>query len=57
MFNSYPVIKTPIKITDEAALLEAALPYKDKADMVWVVFDEIEVNPNFPWTYRPGDSP
>ena len=23
--------------------------------MVWVVFDEIEVNPNFPWQYRPRD--
>jgi Mor family transcriptional regulator len=55
MFDSYPVIKTPVKITDEDALLEAALPYKDKSDMVWVVFDDIEVNPNFPWTYRPND--
>ena len=47
MFNSYPVIKTPIKITDEDTLLEAAAVYKDKADMVWVVFDDIEVNPRF----------
>jgi len=56
MFSSYPIIKTPIKITDEDALLESASHYKDKADMVWVVFDDIEVNPNFPWTYKPSDS-
>lgn len=56
MFDSYPVIKTPIKITDEDVLLSAAAEYKDKADMVWVVFDDIEPNPNFPWQYRPtGD--
>ena len=56
MFSSYPVIKTPIKITDEDALLEAAVAYKDETDMVWIVFDDIEVNPKFPWQYRPGDN-
>ena len=54
MFDSYPVIRTPIKITDEDVLLSAAAEYKDKADMVWVVFDDIEPNPNFPWQYRPS---
>lgn len=53
MFDSYPVIKTPIKVTDEGALLDLASKYKDTHDMVWVVFDEIEVNPNFTWQYRP----
>jgi len=55
IFDSYPVIKTPVKIKDEDSLLETASTYKDKADMVWVVFDDIEINPNFPWTYKPGD--
>ena len=55
MFDSYPVIKTPIKLTDEGALLELASKHKDTHDMVWVVFDEIEVNPNFVWQYKPSD--
>jgi len=54
MFDSYPVIKTPIKITDESALLELASQHKDKSDMAWVVFDDIEVNPTFPWQYKPS---
>ena len=55
IFDSYPVIETPIKVTDEDALLELASKYKDNYDMVWIVFDEIEVNSKFPWQYRPSD--
>ena len=55
MFDSYPVIKTQIKIKDDEELLAAASKYADVADMAWVVFDDIEVNPTFPWQYRPGD--
>ena len=55
ILNSYPIIKTPVKITDEDELAKIALSHKDKADMVWIVYDEIEVNPKFPWHYRPSD--
>tara|TARA_B110000037_G_scaffold153339_1_gene172981 strand:- start:297 stop:1415 length:1119 start_codon:yes stop_codon:yes gene_type:complete len=56
VFDSYPIIKTPIKITDEDVLLELASKYKSEHDMAWIVFDEIEVNPSFPWQYRPSDT-
>lgn len=55
MFESYPIIRTATKITEETELLKEASQYKDTADMAWVVFDETEINPNFPWQYRPTD--
>jgi hypothetical protein len=55
MFDSYPIIKTPIRLKDEDDILDVASKYAGEADMAWVVFDEIEVNPKFPWHYRPRD--
>lgn len=55
IFPSYPVIETDKVVTNENDLTELAFEYQGKSEMVWVVSSNINVNPNFPWHYRPSD--
>lgn len=54
IFKSYPVLKVNSKITDSDKLTEIASQYRDKSDMVWVVYEKANLNKNFPWQYRPS---
>ena len=55
IFNSYPVIHTEEKITSAEELTKLAFEYVGKSDMVWVVSEKMQQNPDFPWHYRPSD--
>ena len=54
IFNSYPVIHTEEKITSVDELTKAAFEYQGKSDMVWIVAPGVQINPDFPWHYRPS---
>jgi hypothetical protein len=55
IFNSYPVIKTPRKVSDVEQLTQLALEYQGVSDMVWVVVESTNASADFPWHYRPSD--
>lgn len=54
VFQSYPVIKAP-RVKDEDELLQLAMQYQGKSDMVWVVDENARVRADFPWHFRPSD--
>ena len=55
IFSSYPIVKVPIKLSWHDDLAKVALDYQDKAEMVWIVHEEVEIRKDFPWHYRPTD--
>ena len=54
VFQSYPVHIAP-STNDIDALLLIAREYEKTSDMVWVVDDTQNLNPDFPWHYKPSD--
>lgn len=54
IFQSYPIHKAS-RITDADELMQVAMQYADDSDMVWIVDETKNINPDFPWHYRPSD--
>ena len=54
VFQSYPVHVAPSS-NDVDALLLIAREYEQTSDMVWIVDDTQNLNPDFPWHYKPSD--
>jgi len=55
VFGSYPIVTTQSKISDQDELARLAFEYSGKSKMVWVIAQDTDVRPNFPWHYRPSD--
>lgn len=55
VFTSYPIMKLNKRVNDQERLLELASQYKGKSEMVWIVYEGANLNPKFPWHYRPSD--
>jgi len=54
VFQSYPVHVTP-STNDTEDLLLIAREYENISDMIWIVDDSKNINPDFPWHYKPSD--
>lgn len=54
IFTSYPVISTNAR-PNAQKVMELALEYQGKSDMVWIVNDTASIREDFPWHYRPSD--